>query len=240
MTMGCTVAVMQPYFFPYAGYFSLIKHTNRFIVLDTVQFIKSGWINRNRLLRQGGGSIWFNVPLLRHPHDALINTVVINNTVPWKAKIMAQIAPYKRIAPHYVAVRDLVERALSPDHQSITALNISVLETVCGYLGFSRNFEILSETDLAYLPPKAADEWPLNICKALGDVDAYWNQPGGQSFYDRNKYETAGIDLKFLNLATPFYNQHHLEFIPHLSIIDTLMFNTPCEANAMLDRYTLS
>lgn len=240
MTGGRTVAVMQPYFFPYVGYFSLIKHTDRFILLDPVQFIRRGWINRNRILRQGEGWIWFHVPLLGHAHDAPINTVQVNNAEPWKDKLLAQIAPYRRISPYYAPVRELISDAISGDHDAITSLNKAVLQAVCAYIGFSRELEILSEMNLSFRPPAAPDEWPLNICQALGNVDSYWNPPGGQSFYDRSKYQSAGIDLKFQTLETPVYDQRRPAFTPHLSIIDTLMFNAPDEVNAMLDRYTLT
>ena len=240
MSDGQTVAIMQPYFFPYAGYFSLIKHTDQFILLDTVQFIKSGWINRNRLLRQDGGFLWFNVPLNKHSTTANIFDTTIHSSTPWQAKILGQIAPYKKVAPYYEAVKKLVMKALDAEHISITELNKFVLEVTCDYLQIAHRIDILSEMALPYKIPEAPDEWPLKICQALGDVQSYWNPPGGKSFYDRSKYDAAGIELKFLQLDTPIYDQRRAEFIPHLSIIDTLMFNAPEEVNAMLDRYTLS
>lgn len=239
MSGGRTIAVMQPYFFPYAGYLSLIKHTDQFILLDTVQFIKSGWINRNRLLRQDGGSLWFNVPLNKHSTTSRISEITIHTKMPWQAKILGQIAPYKKIAPHYEAVKELLTRVIDSGHTGITELNKFALEVTCDYLHIPHRFDILSEMDLFYDAPEAPDEWPLKICQALGDVQSYWNPPGGQSFYDRSKYDAAGIDLKFLQLETPTYDQRRADFIPHLSIIDTLMFNAPEEMNAMLDRYTL-
>jgi hypothetical protein len=235
-----TVAIMQPYFFPYAGYFSLIKHTDRFILFDPVQFIRHGWIDRNRVLKQGDGWIYIRPPLIPYASDALISTVRVDNAQPWRDKLLAQIVPYKRVAPFYWPVRKLVIQAIAGEHETIAALNKATLEAVCGYLGFPRELEIFSEMNLPIDPPTAPDEWALNICRALGDVGTYWNPPGGQDFFDRGKYDAAGIDLRFHTLETPVYDQRRAEFTPHLSIIDTLMFNTPDEVNAMLDRYTLS
>lgn len=231
---------MQPYFFPYAGYFSLIKHAERFILFDPVQFIRHGWIDRNRVLKQGEGWIYVRAPLIPYESDAPISTVRVDNAQPWRDKLLAQIVPYKRTAPFYWPVRKLVTDAVAVEHDTIAALNKAILEAVCGYLGFSRDLEIFSEMDLTIDPPTAPDEWALNICRALGDVGAYWNPPGGQGFFNRAKYDAAGIDLRFLTLETPVYDQRRAEFTPHLSIIDTLMFNTPDEVNAMLDRYVLS
>lgn len=240
MTGGRTVAIMQPYFFPYAGYFSLIKHTDGFILFDPVQFIRHGWIDRNRILKQGEGWIYIRAPLLPYASDAPINAVHVDDAQPWRDKLLAQIVPYKRAAPFYWPVRKLVADAIAGEHATIAALNKAILEAVCAHLGFTRNLEVFSEMNLPIDPPAAPDEWALNICRALGDVGAYWNPPGGHGFFDRSKYETAGIDLRFQTLETPVYDQRRAEFTPHLSIIDTLMFNPPDEVNAMLDRYTLS
>lgn len=239
MSGGRTIAVMQPYFFPYAGYISLIKHTDEFILLDPVQFIKSGWINRNRLLRQDGGALWFNVPLVKESHQSKISDVVINNHIPWQDKILAQILPYKKIAPYYSVVKDLLHWTLEVRYDSITSLNKAALLEVCKYLSISNNIKILSEMDVSYDEPKESDEWPLKICEAMGGVEAYWNPPGGKSFYDKSKYWKSGIDLKFMTIDTPVYDQRRPEFTPHLSIIDMLMFNSPEDVNMMLDRYTL-
>src|SRR5687767_5750922 len=102
------IAIMQPYFFPYLGYFGLIANTDRFILLDEVQYIRHGWINRNRLSKAGGGWLYMQVPLMPHTHTALIKDVRIDNRQPWKEKILAQLVEYKRRAPHYWPVRNLV------------------------------------------------------------------------------------------------------------------------------------
>ena len=88
--------------------------------------------------------------------------------------------------------------------------------------------------------PKAPDEWALNICKALGDVSEYWNQPGGVSFFDKSKYDNANIDLRFIHVKIEEYDQGRPEFEAGLSIIDVLMFNSPEKINEMLNNYELS
>ena len=231
---------MQPYFLPYVGYFSLIKHTDEFILFDPVQFIRHGFIERNRMLKQTGGWQYISVPVIKESgRDTLIKDVRINNAEPWKEKIRAQIQHYKKVAPHYRQTIGVLDEIFSGDYDDIVHLNQVSLKTVSAYLGIERQFPIFSEMNLAIDSVNAPDEWALNICKALG-VREYWNRPGGREFFDVSKYEKAGIDLKFQDAAiTPYAQRPGMPFEPGLSILDVLMFNTPGEINAMLDNYSL-
>ena len=233
------VAIMQPYFFPYIGYLSLIKQTDRFILFDTVQFIRHGWIERNRILKQNDGWLYIQVPLIKSGRDTLIRDVEINNKENWKNKILSQLQPYKKIAPHYFPVVKLINEVFAEDFQSIVELDKRALEKVCEYLGIDREIKVFSAMDLPVEEAKEPDEWALNICKALGNVDEYWNPPGGMSFFDRSKYESADIGLKFQKMNLLEYNQKREHFEPGLSIIDVLMFNSPEEVNDMLDQFEL-
>jgi hypothetical protein len=233
------VAIMQPYFFPYTGYFSLIKGTDQFILLDTVQYIRHGWINRNRILKQDGEWLYIKVPLLKQSHAVLIKDVFINNKVNWRDKIIAQLQVYSKIAPNYHTIRKLISDVLERDYHDIVSLNKATLESVCEYLGIKKELDILSKMDLRFEEPKAPDEWSLNICKALGDVGEYWNAPGGQSFFDKSKYDRADIELKFQKPILQEYDQKRDIFEPGLSIIDAIMFNPPEVVSKMLDQYEL-
>lgn len=233
------VAIMQPYFLPYLGYFSLIKHTDSFILFDTVQFIRHGWIERNRILKQNDGWLYIKVPLIRHSRSDLIKDIKIDNSQPWRQKIMSQLECYKKVAPYYDAVMSLLESSLDLEYNNITECDKHTLEKVCAYLGIKRNLEIFSEMKLKIKESHAPDEWALNICDSLGDVDEYWNPPGGQSFFDKSKYEKLGIKLKFQKPILKPYNQKRLNFEPGLSIVDAMMFNSPKDINIMLDSYEL-
>jgi len=233
------VGIMQPYFFPYIGYFTLIKHTDEFILFDTVQFIRHGWIERNRILKQDEGWIYVRVPLMKDSQTTLIQETLIDNSQDWRSKIIAQLQPYKKIAPYYDSVMDLIKNALMPEFSSIVELNRSTLTVVCGYLGITTPLRLFSEMGLAIDEPHHPDEWALNICKALGDVSDYWNPPGGKGLFDKSKYEQAGINLSFQNVILKDYNQKRISFEPGLSIIDVMMFNSPEEINSMLDEYEL-
>lgn len=232
------VAIMQPYFFPYLGYLSLIKHTDTFILFDTVQFIRHGWIERNRVLKQGEGWLYIKVPLVKAPRETLIKDSYIDNAQQWKDKIIAQLQPYKKIAPYYSQTMAVVEDVLDGEFDSIVALNKSALEKICAYLDIERPILTFSEMDLPIKQAAAPDEWALHICEAMDGVDEYWNPPGGESFFDRSKYDKAGIKLVFQKVQIREYDQKR-QFEPGLSILDVMMFNSPEEINKMLDDYEL-
>jgi hypothetical protein len=233
------IAIMQPYFLPYLGYFGLIKHTERFILLDPVQFIKHGWIERNQILKPGSSRQYIAVPLEKHSQETKIIDIRIKNTSDCRDTIFRQLEHYKKRSPFYGATIDVLRSALDIDTDSIVKLNEHVLKTVCEYIGVELNADIFSEMDLEIEEVKAPDEWALNICKALGNVDEYWNPEGGREFFDRSKYETAGIDINFIKMNLPSYPQRRPEFEAGLSIVDVMMFNEPEKINAMLDDYVL-
>jgi hypothetical protein len=201
------VAIMQPYFFPYLAYFSLIKHTDQFILFDPVQFIRHGWIERNRILKQNGGWIYIKVPLVKHSRDTTIQNIIINNDVKWQEKILAQLVVYKKKAPYYPQVIALLKELFSENYESITALNKKSIELVCDYLGIEHDIQVFSKMNLDIEKPNTPDEWALNICKAMGNVKEYWNPKGGEEFFSREKYNTSDIKINFLHLNAFDYKQ---------------------------------
>ena len=232
------LAIMQPYFLPYIGYFSLIKHADQFILFDTPQFIRHGWIERNRILKQNGEPLYIGVPLIKHPRETIIKEIAIDNNQNWKEKILAQLVLYKKKAPNYWKVISLLKDIFKQDFTSITELNFFTLKAICEYLGIKTPISIWSEMNVEIEEVNAPDEWALNICKAL-KADMYYNPTGGMSFFDKAKYEKAGIDLKFMEMAPTVYRQFSTEFLPFLSIIDVIMFCDTKEIGKMLDQYNL-
>ena len=235
------LAIMQPYFFPYIGYFSLIRNTDQFILLDTIQFIRHGWIERNRILNQQEGWIYFKVPIIKeNGRSTLINEIRIDNNQNWKQKIIAQMQSYKKIAPYYNKVMEMLNELFSHEFNDMVSLNKASLEKVFNYLRLDIHVQVFSEMNLNIEQPKEPDEWALNICKAIGGVNEYWNPPGGQTFFDRQKYLKAGIDIKFMTQIIAPYSQHRPTFEPRLSIIDIMMFNDIDVIYKMMENYELS
>lgn len=239
------IGIMQPYFFPYIGYFSLIKHTNRFILFDTVQFIKHGWIDRNRILKQQNGRVsdyqwqYISVPLIKYSRNTKIIDIKIKDSINWRKRIFNQLEHYKNKAPFYNETIKVVKKALDIQTNSIVKLNENILKVICEYLNIELRIDIFSEMNLEIDKANAPDEWALNICKAIGGVSEYWNPEGGIGFFDKNKYIIEGIGIKFLKVKITSYPQKREHFEDGLSIIDVMMFNTPEQINKMLDEYII-
>lgn len=225
---------------PYLGYVSLIKNTDEFILFDTVQFIRHGWIERNRILKPNGGWQYIQVPIIKqNGRETIIKDIKINNSENWKSKILAQIQHYKKRAPYYNRVVELLNDVFKPKYDDIVALNRVSLERICQYLGIDKKLSVFSEMCLDIAPVTAPDEWALNICKAIDGADEYWNPVGGLSFFDKCKYQNAGIKICFQETILTPYRQLGNEFESGLSIIDVMMFNSPESINEMLDNYRL-
>jgi hypothetical protein len=230
------LAIMQPYFLPYIGYFQLINAVDEFILFDTPQFIRHGWIERNRILNQKGEPIYVKVPLKKHNRGTPIKDIIVNNSENWKEKILAQLVTYKKKAPHYWKVIALIKTIFEFESDSIVEINHNALLKVCEYLKIDTPISIWSKMDIEIDPVNAPDEWALNICKAL-NADIYYNPVGGASFFDKNKYERAGIEIKFLEMIPNPYKQFSNHFVPFLSIIDVMMFCEPGEINNSLNTF---
>ena len=228
------LGIMQPYFFPYLGYFALIKHTDQWIVFDTPQFIRHGWIERNRILKPGEGWQYIMVPLEKHSRETAIKDIRIKQSIDWRRKILAQLEHYKRKAPYYSIVIKLIKQTIYLDTNSIVELDVNALSIICEYLNIKFSYKIFSESDIKINNVNAPDEWALEISKAYSAKE-YYNPPGGEEFFDKRKYKRSKIELKFLKLSSQEYNQQCNIFEPGLSIIDVMMFNSADEINHILN-----
>lgn len=232
------LAIMQPYFFPYIGYFSLIQNTDYFVFFDTPQYIRKGWINRNRILGANGKDIYFTVPIEKTHREAAIQEVKISYRDDWKTKIIGQLSVYKKRAPYYNDVMELINDVLDGETEYISELAIKSVVKSCEYLGMDLEYNVYSKMDMPDFDVKAPDEWALYITKYMR-YDTYVNPPGGKVFFDSQKYIDKDIDLQFLTQELQEYNQRTKEFIPGLSIIDIMMFCAPDEIVKMMERYTI-
>lgn len=230
------LAGMQPYFFPYLGYYALIKHSNKWVVADNVQHISRGWIERNRILNPNNGWHYIRVPLEKASHKQAIKSRKIRNNENWQQKIFSQLVHYKNIAPYYRNVTELLEETFSYQTDSIVDLNIRSLELVCQYLKIPFNYFYASNLDIDRNKIKESDDWALQIALLIG-ADQYLNPPGGIDFYNRDKFDQNHVSLKFLKVHLNPYDQHIKPFEPGLSIIDVMMFNSPSRISEMLDDY---
>jgi hypothetical protein len=232
------IGIMQPYFIPYLGYFSLIDATDRWILFDTPQYIRHGWVNRNRVLKPAKDDWqYLSVPLEKHSQETTILDVSIKQNG-WQDKMIAQLSHYKKKARYYDPVIGLLQDSFTKqkDDFSLVNLNAQLILDICTYCGMEIKIELFSEMDLTIGTVSAPDEWALEISKSLCATH-YLNPPGGQEFFDKSKYDNAGIKLHFLESSLPPYYQANNSFIPGLSIVDALMFNSPQDVLGMIKYY---
>ncbi len=230
------LGIMQPYFFPYLGYFSLIKNTDHFVFFDTPQYVRRSWMNRNRILNANGEVCYISVPLKKAPQRTAIKDMEIDNSRPWAEEMIAKFVHYKRCAPFYKETVAFFEHVVGGHFNSLSELNIASTIATCEYLGLAQQFETFSTMGLTIANVNAADEWALEITKAM-NYEVYVNPPGGKSFFDQEKYKQNGIELQFLQVNLLPYDQHIAHFESGLSILDVLMFNPVEKVKKMLDDF---
>lgn len=229
---------MQPYFFPYIGYFSLIYNTDSFVFFDTPQYGPRSWMNRNRIINLKEGFTYITVPVRKAPQRTPIKDIYLVEPKHWHEKILAQLTVYKKYAPHYAEIIDLIRSISTVSYAKLSDLNIESIRAICAYLGISLRATTFSEMDLTLGPINEPDDWALQITKSMGYA-TYVNPPGGIGFFNRDKYNQEGIDLQFLQADFQPYDQHTGRFEKGLSIIDVMMFCSVSEIREMLCAYTL-
>jgi len=229
------LAVMQPYFFPYAGYFQLIMAVDTFVFYDDVCFIKGGWINRNRILIDGE-SKFLTIPCRKASQNKLINKIhhALDDKI--RVKLINKVKSAYGNAPHFSKVFPVFEEVISSEYSLISELAIQSIRKTTNYLGLSKNFKISSETyDNRNL---GGSERIVDICKKE-KTTVYVNPIGGRELYDEYDFNMFGLELKFLQHELAEYPQFNNKFVPGLSILDVLMFNSKPEIRSMLKDYSI-
>jgi hypothetical protein len=230
------VAVMQPYLFPYLGYFQLVAASDVFVFYDDVDFIKRGWINRNKILINDSPHT-FTVPCHNASQNETINDVVIHEG--WrKDKLMKKIRMTYSNAPFFDDAFSIVERVISSSENLISRLAERSVRQVSDYLGLEVDFHRSSDLDVDSSMGRA--DRLIALTKHLG-ASTYVNMEGGTELYEKSYFSDQGVDLYFLTPHLPKYSQYTGDsFHPGLSIIDVMMNVEPSDIQAMLDEHELS
>lgn len=227
---------MQPYFMPYIGYFQLIRAVDKFIIYDDVNYIKQGWINRNNILLNNKSHL-FSLPLKDASSFKKINEIEINEILfsKWKNKFFKTIEAYKK-APFYESIKHILEEIMTFEQGKISDLIYRSLVEISKYIGIQTIIEKSSSIYENSELPRA--ERLIDICKKE-KANTYINPLGGQELYDKKYFSDYNIDLFFIKTNKVEYVQFSETFVPWLSIIDVMMFNSPDEINKMLNLYEL-
>jgi hypothetical protein len=231
------LAIMQPYLFPFLGYFQLIAAVDKFVIYDDVTFIKRGWINRNHILLHGKPHL-FTVPLQGASQNLLIRDIALHPVEypKWREKFLKTIAVAYADAPFYGTVREMLLQVLDVAPASIADLARQSLLMVCRYLDLPTQ---LLPTSSVYLNSHLrAQDRILDIC-VLEGAKTYFNTPGGRELYSDTSFQERGVALRFLRSQLPAYPQPCGAFVPNLSIIDVMMFNSVETIRSMLEHYEL-
>jgi hypothetical protein len=226
---------MQPYFFPYVGYFALMSLSDEWVALDVTQYTPQSWMNRNRILHPTNGWMYITAPVVRAPEKSPIEDMRLVDIAATKAAIVGRLSHYKRTAPHYADVTDLVVAAFGACHgDSLAELNVSGLKAVLHYLGVGCRVRVCSEMGLDLSGVSHAGGWAPAIASALG-ADEYVNPIRGRGLFRPADFANAGIRLRFLRMPSVTYPTNGFGFEPDLSILDVLMWNSPAQVKALLE-----
>lgn len=230
-----SVAIMQPYFFPYIGYFHLIGAVDLFIVYDNIKYTKKGWINRNRILRDGR-DVMFSLPLKADSDFLDIRQREL--AADFKGnKLLRQLTGAYRGAPYFNETLPLVNRILDCEDRNLFGfLHHSIVET-CRHLGLDTRIRISSE--FAIDPHLGGQDKVIALCEAVG-ATTYVNAIGGMELYSAAAFRERGVELKFVKSRPLEYHQFGDAFVPWLSIIDVMMFNPKAGVAALLEGYSLT
>jgi hypothetical protein len=233
------LAIMQPYIFPYIGYFQLINAVDKFVIYDDVNFIKQGWINRNNILVQGK-PLFFTIPLQNQSSFIKINQVFINEKayVSWLPKFLKTLEQSYKKAPYFDQIFNLVSSTLAGDFNQITISTLArrSIESVLVYLGITT--EIVTTSAIYCNSELSGKKRVIDICKEE-NATHYINPIGGQELYDSHTFEDNSLALSFIKSLPIQYSQINDTFIPWLSIIDVLMHNSIDDVKIMLTKFEL-
>jgi len=229
------LAIMQPYFFPYIGYWQLIHAVSRFVIYDDVNYIKGGWINRNRLLINGNPA-YITVPLHQPSSFKRICDITLQPSPSWRDKRVKMIETTYRRAPSFAVVFPVVEQLIRYETDSLPDYLAHQLRTLSAFMGINTEFVTTSRryenNDLA------GQQRVLDICDREG-ATTYINPQGGQELYDPVIFRDRGISLRFMVTRPLRYRQRSAGFVPNLSIIDALMEIGPVEIRPHLEAFDL-
>ena len=231
MAETVNVAIMQPYFLPYIGYWQLINAVDKFVVYDNIEYTKKGWINRNRFLQNGKDEL-FTLPLKKdsdylHIRDRYLS----DNFEIQQKKLLRRFENAYRKAPNYEGGIALLKDSLLFDGKNLFQYIFNSIKTVCAYLDIKTELIVSSELEMDHSLRK--EQRVIAICKALKATD-YMNPIGGVNLYNKQDFTEQKLNLHFQQVKPYSYTQFDNDFVPHLSIVDVVMFNNKAELNNLI------
>lgn len=230
------VAIMQPYFLPYIGYWQLINSVDEFVVYDNIEYTKKGWFNRNRILEIDHDRL-FTIPI-KKDSDFLpvVDRQLSMDSQKENSKTLRIIQVNYKKAPYFDTVYPLIESCFQFESQNLFDYILNSINIICDYLDIKTKITISSSIKIDH--SLKAEKKVIQICKAQ-NASTYINPIGGTELYSFDEFRDNHIDLNFIKAKSITYNQFRDPFVPWLSIIDVLMFNDRNSVKNMLEEYEL-
>lgn len=229
------LGIMQPYFFPYIGYWQLVNAVDTYVIHDDVNYIKGGWINRNNILLNGQAKL-INLQIYKASQNKLINEIELLGDKIFNNKLLKTIENWYKKAPYFDTAFPIIKDIIKQDEKNLAKYLTNSILILSDYLGINTKFIISS--DMEKDNSLKGQERVIEICKKLNATE-YINAIGGMELYSKDDFEAEGIKLKFLKTKEVRYKQFDNDFISNLSIIDVMMFNEPCKINKMLNDFEM-
>jgi hypothetical protein len=230
------IAIMQPYFFPYIGYFQLINAVDEFVIYDNIEYTKKGWINRNRILVNGKDD-YITLPIKKDSDYLHIKDRFLSDT--WlieRNKMINRITESYRRAPFFGETFKLIESCIMIEEKNLYNFIYHSVQALINYLGI--NTKITVSSSLSINHNLKAEDKVLAICKEQ-QADVYINPIGGVGLYEKEIFHSHNLELNFQRSNTINYKQFNNEFVPFLSIVDVLMFNSTLKIKEYLEDFEL-
>lgn len=233
------LGMMQPYAFPYLGYFQLIHHCDHWVVFDDTQFVRKSWVTRNRILHPEPAKQWqyVSIPVKREPLGTLIKDVTIDRASAWQESILGKLSACRQ-APHYASVRRLVSACLDAEAGSVAEWNVAALKAVCDHLGIRFDYDYSSAIPYARDSISHPGQWALETASHFGATE-YINPAGGHAIFREAEFSARSLKLRYLRPTLTAYAQHRDGFVEALSILDVMLWNSVEEIHDMLDSYAI-
>jgi hypothetical protein len=229
------LGIMQPYFFSYIGYWQLMNAVDKYVIYDDVNFIKGGWINRNRILMNGEAKM-INLQMFGASPNKLINAVEVSGNSVYSKKLLRTIESCYKKAPYFSKAFPVIENIVTQSEKNLARYLEYSIKQICEYL--SMETELIVSSTINKDNDLRGQAKVIQICKILG-ANEYYNAIGGQKLYSYDDFARQGIKLRFLKTKTIEYRQYNNEFISNLSIIDIMMFNSIEAIRKTLGQYEL-
>jgi hypothetical protein len=230
-----TATIMQPTYLSWIGYFDLIDQSDTFVFLDSVQFDRRSWQQRNRV-KSRDRVLWLTVPVhSKGRRDQRICDVEIDRSAKFEQKQLSTIRQCYAQAEYFDTYFNDLSTILEGGHEKLVDLNVNLIEWFCQKLGLDATF--VRSSNLEAGGDKA--DLLVNICQEVG-ADRYLSPPGSQAYLDaQNPFPAKGIDLVYQDYPHPVYRQLFGEFVPYLSVLDLLMNEGSGSLNLLRQKATL-